>query len=252
MKNTKTVLITGASGAIGSAIGRKFFLKGFNVALHYHKNYDNANNLKSELSVFAADNGLNNKAEIFSANVGDSAEVAKMFSEIRNSLGEVDVLVNNAGGGTQILFSDITDELWRETFALNVDGCFYCCKEALPHMIHEKQGKIINISSIWGVTGASCEVHYSAAKAAIIGLTKALAKELGPSGINVNCVAPGVIDTPMNAHLSEEAMNELKEETPLCRIGTPEDVANAVYFLASDDASFITGQVLGTNGGFVI
>jgi 3-oxoacyl-[acyl-carrier protein] reductase len=119
-------------------------------------------------------------------------------------------------------------------------------------MIHEKQGKIINISSIWGVTGASCEVHYSAAKAAIIGLTKALAKELGPSGINVNCVAPGVIDTPMNAHLSEEAMNELKEETPLCRIGTPEDVANAVYFLASDDASFITGQVLGANGGFVI
>ena len=252
MKNTKTVLITGASGAIGSAIGRKFFLNGFNVALHYHKNYDNANNLKSELSVFASDNGLNNKAEIFSANVGDSAEVAKMFSEIRKSLGEVDVLVNNAGGGTQILFSDITDELWRETFALNVDGCFYCCKEALPHMIHEKQGKIINISSIWGVTGASCEVHYSAAKAAIIGLTKALAKELGPSGINVNCVAPGVIDTPMNAHLSEEAMNELKEETPLCRIGTPEDVANAVYFLASDDASFITGQVLGANGGFVI
>ena len=175
-----------------------------------------------------------------------------MFSEIRNSLGEVDILVNNAGGGTQILFSDISDELWRETFALNVDGCFYCCKEALPHMIHEKQGKIINISSIWGVTGASCEVHYSAAKAAIIGLTKALAKELGPSGINVNCVAPGVIDTPMNAHLSEEAMNELKEETPLCRIGTPEDVANAVYFLASDDASFITGQVLGANGGFVI
>ena len=252
MKNTKTVLITGASGAIGSAIGRKFFLSGFNVALHYHKNYDNANNLKKELNTFAIDNGLKNKAEIFSANVGDSADVSKMFSEIRNSLGDVDVLVNNAGGGTQILFSDITDELWRETFALNVDGCFYCCKEALPHMIHEKQGKIINISSIWGVTGASCEVHYSAAKAAIIGLTKALAKELGPSGINVNCVAPGVIDTPMNAHLSEEAMNELKEETPLCRIGTPEDVANAVYFLASDDASFITGQVLGANGGFVI
>jgi 3-oxoacyl-[acyl-carrier protein] reductase len=252
MKNTKTVLITGASGAIGSAIGRKFFLSGFNVALHYHKNYDNANNLKKELNTFAIDNGLKNKAEIFSANVGDSADVSKMFSEIRSSLGDVDVLVNNAGGGTQILFSDITDELWRETFALNVDGCFYCCKEALPHMIHEKQGKIINISSIWGVTGASCEVHYSAAKAAIIGLTKALAKELGPSGINVNCVAPGVIDTPMNAHLSEEAMNELKEETPLCRIGTPEDVANAVYFLASDDASFITGQVLGANGGFVI
>jgi 3-oxoacyl-[acyl-carrier protein] reductase len=252
MKNTKTVLITGASGAIGSAIGRKFFLSGFNVALHYHKNYDNANNLKKELNTFAIDNDLKNKAEIFSANVGDSADVSKMFSEIRSSLGDVDVLVNNAGGGTQILFSDITDELWREIFALNVDGCFYCCKEALPHMIHEKQGKIINISSIWGVTGASCEVHYSAAKAAIIGLTKALAKELGPSGINVNCVAPGVIDTPMNAHLSEEAMNELKEETPLCRIGTPEDVANAVYFLASDDASFITGQVLGANGGFVI
>ena len=252
MKNTKTVLITGASGAIGTAIGRKFFLRGFNVALHYHKNYDNANNLKKELNTFAIDNGLKNKAEIFSANVGDSADVSKMFSEIRTSLGDVDVLINNAGGGTQILFSDITDELWRETFALNVDGCFYCCKEALPHMIHEKQGKIINISSIWGVTGASCEVHYSAAKAAIIGLTKALAKELGPSGINVNCVAPGVIDTPMNAHLSEEAMNELKEETPLCRIGSPEDVANAVYFLASDDASFITGQVLGANGGFVI
>ena len=136
-------------------------------------------------------------------------------------------------------------------FAVDVDGVFRCCQCALPHMIREKAGVIVNIASMWGQTGASCEVHYSAAKAAVIGLTRALAKELGPSGIRVNCVSPGVIDTKMNAPLGPGTMEALREETPLCRIGTPEDVAEAVAFLAGEGARFITGQVLGVNGGFV-
>jgi len=247
----KTVLITGGSGAIGSAIAEKFYKNGYNVAIQYFKGEERANALVAILRE-NTDGYRGGEFASFRADLRNSADVKAMFADIRAQLGEVDVLVNNAGIGKQILFTDITDDLWRDVFSVNVDGAFYCCREAIPHMVHEKQGRIINISSIWGITGASCEVHYSATKAALIGLTKALAKELGPSGITVNCVAPGVIDTEMNAHLPAEVMEGLAEETPLCRIGTPEDIASSVYFLASDDASFITGQVLSPNGGFVI
>jgi 3-oxoacyl-[acyl-carrier protein] reductase len=170
-----------------------------------------------------------------------------MFSEI----GAVDVLVNNAGISQQKLFTDITDEDWRRMTGVNLDGVFYCSREASREMIRKKSGSIINISSMWGQVGASCEVHYSAAKAGVIGLTKALAKELGPSNIRVNCIAPGVIDTDMMSGFDNETKNSLIDETPLLRLGTPEDIAKAVVFLA-DENSFITGQVLGVNGGIII
>lgn len=243
---SEVVLITGASGGIGSATAKAFATAGYKVAIHYNNNKTAADSLKDEII------SLGGICDIFKADISDSAQVKKMFCDIKETLGDVAVLVNNAGKGKQIMFQDISDELWHDTFGVNVDGAFYCCREALSDMLRKKAGRIINISSIWGVTGASCEVHYSAAKAALIGLTKALAKELGPSNITVNCVAPGVIDTAMNSHLGEETLKELAEETPLSKLGTPEDVAEAVLFLASDKASFITGQVLGVNGGFVI
>ena len=164
----------------------------------------------------------------------------------------MDVLVNNAGIAQQKLFTDITEVEWRRMFAVDIDGVFHCCQLALPYMIHVKRGSIINLSSMWGQVGASCEVHYSAAKAAVIGLTKALAQELGPSNIRVNCIAPGVIDTEMNAAHGPEVLRELAEETPLQRLGTPAEVAAVVSFLAGEDSAFVTGQVLGVNGGMIL
>ena len=175
-----------------------------------------------------------------------------MFDAVRDQLSGVDILINNAAIARQSLFTDVSYNEWRNTFSVNVDGMFLCCREALPHMLRMHAGSIVNLSSMWGQVGASCEVLYSATKAAVIGLTKALAQEVGPSGIRVNCVAPGVIDTAMNSHLSGDDLKALAESTPLMRLGTPEEVAQAVYFLASDSASFITGQVLCPNGGFVM
>lgn len=182
------------------------------------------------------------------ADVSNSAEVRAMLEQA----GQVDVLVNNAGVSSQKLFTDITDDEWRKTIGVNLDGVFYCCREALPQMISRKSGVIINISSMWGEVGASCEVHYSTSKAGVIGLTKALAKEVAPSGIRVNCIAPGVIMTDMMSEFDDNTIEELKSETPLQRLGTPEDIAAAALFLVSEDASFISGQTLGVNGGFVI
>ncbi|HEX3016623.1 MAG TPA: 3-oxoacyl-ACP reductase FabG [Caproicibacter sp.] len=240
----KKALVTGASRGIGRAVARRLCRDGFYVIINYARSDSDANSLLNELN-----NSYSIKcAELYKSDISDRSQVEAMFC----ASGGIDLLVNSAGIAQQKLFTDLTEQDWERMFAVDVTGVFHCCQLALPYMIHQKQGKIINISSMWGQVGASCEVHYSAAKAAVIGLTKALAKEVGPSNIQVNCIAPGVIDTQMNAALSEETIRELKEETPLCRIGTPEDIAAAVSFLASPDADFITGQILGINGGMII
>lgn len=237
----KTALVTGGSRGIGAAVCRRLAEDGFRVVVHFNRSREKAEALVRELT---EKTGLPHLA--LPAELAERAQVEELF----RLAGPVDVLVNNAGIAQQKLFTDITEDDWRRMFAVDVDGVFRCCQCALPHMIHEKSGCIINIASIWGEIGASCEVHYSAAKAAVIGLTKALAKELGPSHIRVNCVSPGVIDTEMNAMFDEETMRDLCESTPLGRIGSPEDIAAAVSFLASDAASFITGQTLSVNGLF--
>ncbi len=239
-------LITGASGGIGSSTSQVLAAQGFQIAVHYHQGEDRAHQLCKTLSKQGY------VAKPFVADITDQQQVFQMVSQIAEEMGDIDLLVNNAGIAQQKLFSDISEEDWDTMFAVNVKGMFHCIQAVLPRMIHYKRGKIINLSSIWGMVGASCEVHYSAAKAAIIGMTKALAKEVGPSGIQVNCVAPGVIDTPMNAQLDATALDALVEETPLERLGTPLDVAHMIAYLASPQADFITGQVFSPNGGFVI
>ena len=243
---SKTVLITGASGGIGSACVRLFAAEGYKVAIHYNTDKAAADKLKDEL------HGIGCEAVSVWADLRDEAAVNGMFAEIEAQLGEVDVLVNNAGVSQQKLFTDTTLADYDYVFGVNTLGTVNCCRAALPSMIRRKSGRIINISSMWGVSGASCEVLYSASKAAVIGFTKALAKEVGPSGITVNCIAPGVINTKMNKNLTEEDMAVLSDETPLCRIGEPEEVAQAVAFLASEKSSFITGQILGVDGGFIV
>lgn len=242
----KTVLITGASRGIGRVTAKLFALRDYNVVINYYKSEQAALQLHREL----VNQGC--LCIIYKADVSDSSQVNKMFKHAFAQFGPVDVLVNNAGISQQCLFTDITDEDFRRMIDINLVGTFNCCRAALPSMINRKSGAIINISSIWGITGASCEVHYSAAKAGIIGLTKALAKEVGPSGIRVNCVAPGVIDTDMNAQLCDSDKAILTDFTPLLRLGTPKEVAEVIYFLASDKASYITGQVISPNGGFLI
>ena len=239
----KTVFITGATRGIGRKCADIFWKKGYNVAITYEKSEDLACEMtKKYTSRFLA----------IKCDVADSSKVKAAFESVKVYFGGVDILINNAGISDQKMLCDVTEEEWDRMFAVNVKGMFNTAKMAMPHMINKSKGKIINISSIWGMVGASCEVAYSASKAAIIGFTKALAKELGPSGICVNCVAPGVIDTDMNRMHGDDVMNELKEETPLGKIGTTEDVARVVEFLASDEADFITGQVISPNGGFVI
>lgn len=187
----------------------------------------------------------------FRADISNPNDIAAMFTYVESTLGGVDLLVNNAGISYIGLFQDMTDEEILKHTEVNLLGAMYCSKRAVPGMVSKKSGVIINISSMWGEVGASCETVYSACKAGIIGFTKALAKELGPSGIRVNCVSPGVINTDMNRELTDETIKELCEETPLLRIGTPGDVGKMIAFLASDDASFITGQVISVNGGII-
>ena len=233
----KKVLITGGTRGIGEAIARLLSEKEYKVYINYLKSDEKAENLAREIGAVPV-----------KADVSSPKETEEMFSKI----GGVDILINNAGIAQQKLFTDITSEDWDRMIGVNLTGVFNCTKGALPYMINKKSGCIINISSMWGICGASCEVHYSAAKAGVIGFTKALAKEVGPSNIRVNCVAPGVVDTKMNANLSSEDIEILSDETPLCRIGKPEEIANAVAFLATQDASFITGQVLSVDGGFIV
>ena len=241
----KTALITGASRGIGKAIAIEFARNGYNVLA----NYNNSEKEASELEKMLTEEGYSIK--VFKADVSKSSEADAMIEYCLKEFGGLDVLVNNAGISQDKLFTDITDEDWERMMSVNVTSVFNCSRKALKHMIWEKSGSIINITSMWGETGGSCEVHYSASKAAIIGMTKALAKEVGPSNIRVNAVSPGVIMTDMCAYYGEETLNELKEETPLMKLGKPEDIAETVYFLA-EKGNFITGQVVGVNGGMVI
>ena len=237
----KVVLITGASRGIGAAAARRFAAGGYRVAVNYLHAKERAEALAAEIGGWPV-----------RADVTDPAQVQNMVDELLDKFCQLDILICNAGVAQQKLFGDLTDADWRRIFAVNVDGTFHAIRAALPHFIHRKGGRILTVSSMWGQVGASCEVAYSAAKAAVIGLTKALAKELGPSGITVNCVAPGVIDTEMNQTLTPQDLAALAEETPLGRIGAPEEVAEALWYLASDTAGFVTGQVLAPNGGLVI
>ena len=241
-----TAFISGASRGIGRAAALKLASLGYDLALNYHTNYEAAQNVQHEAQKYGV------KVLLLAGDIADENNVREMFRKIGETFGGADVVVNNASFAEQLMFQDITYEKWRRMFAVTVDGAFFTVQNALPHMLHEKRGRIINISSMWGEVGASCEVHYSAAKGALIAMTKALAKELGPSGITVNCITPGVIDTEMNAHLSAKDLAELCEETPLGRLGSPDDIAETVAFLASAEAGFITGQIIGVNGGFVI
>ena len=242
----KTALITGASRGIGRATAELLAEKGYRLILNYYRADSRAEELADRLRAAGA--------EVLAcrADVADKTQVATMLTQAEKAFGPVGLLVSNAGVASQRLFTELSAEEWERMMAVHVNGAFHCIQGVLPGMIREKQGKILLISSMWGQVGASCEVHYSAAKAAVIGLTKALAKEAGPSGIRVNCIAPGVIQTEMNGHLSPEVLEELREETPLETLGAPEDVAKAALFLCSPESSFITGQVLGVNGGMVI
>lgn len=242
----KTVLITGASGGIGSAAAIKFAREGHKVAIHYFSNQSKAEALERKI----LEEGYCAKA--FVADLTSSHSVNLLFSEIETHFGAVEILINAAGYSDFALCHEITDESWQKTMAINLDASFYCCRRAIPNMLSKHEGVILNVSSIWGISGASMEVHYSTAKAAIIGMTKAMAKELGPSNICVNCLAPGWIETEMNVEHDEDAVTSFLAETPLGRVGSPEEIAEWMLFLCSKQASFMTGQIISPNGGVVI
>lgn len=227
-------------------MSKAFAKEGYNVLVNFNKSENEAKELYTIL------NEKNFSVKLFKADISNREDVEDMVDYCIKEFGGLDVLVNNAGVSQDKLFTDITDEDWDNMMNINLKGSFYCSQVALKYMISEKKGNIINISSIWGISGASCEVHYSITKAGIIGMTKALAKEVGPSNIRVNSIAPGVINTDMLSGYNEEDIDALVEETPLMRLGTPEDIANCAIFLASDKSNFITGQVISPNGGFVI
>lgn len=246
MSNKKVALITGASRGIGREIARLFAMNNYNVVINYNKSEREANELLQELT----NEGYN--ARIFKADISNINEANALVNYTIGQFERIDVLVNNAGISRFNTFTEISIEEWHEVMNVNLNGVFYVTKKALQYMIPEHEGKIINISSMWGLVGASNEVHYSTSKAALIGMTKALAKELGPSNIQVNAIAPGVIETDMLNEIDEETLEYLKYETPLMRIGKPIDIAKCALFLASEGGDFITGQVISSNGGFVI
>lgn len=233
------ILVTGGSRGIGAACTKRFAAAGHRVAFLYRASEEDARALAASVGATA-----------IRADVSYPAQAAEAVKQIEAQLGEVDVLINNAGVSSFSLFQDTSDAEWRRVMGVNLDGAFYCTRAVLPGMIRRQSGRIIQISSIWGRVGASMEVAYSTSKAALIGMTRALAKEVGPSGITVNCIAPGVIDTDMNRTLSREIREQLASDTPLGRLGDPEEVAETALFLASDAAAFITGQVLGVDGGY--
>lgn len=242
----KYALITGASGGIGAATARAFAQAGYGVAIHAHRSVDKLHALAQELSALSVP-----VLEVC-ADLSDPVQAKNMVDNVLEKFCQLDILICCSGLSHVGLVTDIAPQQWKTLFGVNVDGMHYCCQAVLPHMVHRKEGCILTVSSMWGQVGASCEVAYSATKGAVIAYTKALAQEVGPSNIRVNCIAPGVIATEMNAHLSPEDLDALADETPLGRIGTPEECAACALFLASEGASFVTGQVLAPNGGLVI
>ena len=239
-----TVLITGSSRGIGAGIARAFAEDGHRVALHYHKNESAARTLLEELRAKGC------SVALVQGDVSNEAEAGEIVRLAERAFGFVDVLVNNAGIAlpTQLI-TDTSGADWSRVFGVNMDGMFFVTRAVLPGMVSNQRGSIVNISSMWGVTGGSCEVAYSASKAAVIGFTKSLAKEVAPSGIRVNCIAPGFVSTEMTAGLDAETVEAIREETPLLKLGMPEDIAAAVLFFALESASFITGQTLSVDGG---
>lgn len=243
----KTVFITGASRGIGAACAIYFAKRGYDVAINYLSNIDKAQEVANAIR------DMGQKALLYQGDVADYEKMRTIIEKCTKDLGQIDVVINNAGIAQQKLFTDTTPDEWHRIFSVNVDGIYNVLNCVLPQMINRKSGSVVNVSSMWGICGASCEVAYSASKSAVIGLTKALAQELAPSNIRVNCVAPGLIDTEMNNNLSEEDIRSVIEETPLGKIGTAEDVAKSIFFLADDEySSFTTGQILSPNGGLVI
>lgn len=240
----KTAIVTGGSRGIGAAIVEMLVKEGYNVVINYNKSEEIAKKMKEEFT------SKGYTVETFKADVSKREEVKKLVEFTIEKFKNIDVLINNCGISQIKLFTDITDEDWQNMINTNLNSAFYMCQEVVPNMIHNKKGSIINISSIWGITGASCEVHYSVAKAGVDALSKALAKELGPSGIRVNSIAPGIIDTDMNKHLNEEEIKEIEDEIPLCKIGNVHDIAKCVKWLIEDE--YTTGQVISVNGGWNI
>lgn len=241
--NNKTAVVSGASGGIGIAVSKALYNAGYNIVLLYNKN---KKPLEDEFSID------DKKILMIQGDLSKECDILKIKEEVYATFHGVDVIVNNAGISLIKFFDETTCEEWDRVFDVNVKSAFMLTKAFIPEMINKKSGNIINISSMWGISGASMEVCYSASKAAMIGMSKALAKELGPSGINVNVIAPGVIETKMNEHISKEDMDVLIEDTPINRIGKPEDIANAVMFLCDEKASFITGEVIKVDGGFIL
>lgn len=240
----KTIIVTGASRGIGAAIVKMLAKEDYNIVLNYNKSEEIAKKMQEEFTK----QGKN--VEIFKADVSKREEVKKLIEFTINKFKKIDVLINNAGISQTRLFTDITDEDWNNMLNVNLNSVFYMTQEIVPYMIHEKEGCIINISSIWGITGAACETHYSVAKAGVDAMTKSLAKELGPSNIRVNSIAPGIIDTDMNKYLSDEDLANIEDEIPLGKVGNPETVAKCVKWLIEDD--YTTGQIIGINGGWNI
>lgn len=242
----KIALVTGSSRGIGRAIAKALAEDGYKVCINYRVRKDCADSLVAELTA------AGHTAMACGADVSDRSQVNAMVEKIKDTWGDVSLLVNNAGVAGQCQIQDVTDEMWRHYFGVNIDASFYTVQAVLPAMLHAHEGCIVNVSSMWGLRGASCEVTYSATKAALIGFTRSLASELAPTHIRVNCVAPGVINTDMLSALPDGVLPQLAEETPLRRIGEPEDIAAAVRYLSSPAASFVTGQVLTVDGGFIL